>query len=81
MENRNGFKLIFQSKTYEIPSNFRFLEDVDENIYSILISKGEYQVYSEAGLEVFKSFLNHWITQKLPDINSDNFLEYFALST
>lgn len=55
------FKLISNSKMFTIPSNFRFLTDVKQEIYSTLQEKKEYSIKSSVSKKTFQSFINHWI--------------------
>ena len=80
MISLDAFKLVLKSKIFKISSNSRYINDVDPNIYSILISQGQYEIRSEVSEETLEGFINHWITQELPNINSNNIFEYIKLS-
>ena len=74
------FKLVSNFKIFLIPSKFRFLTDVNQEIYSTLQEKKEYSIKSSVSKETFQSFINHWIFGEIPVINSENFKEYEMLS-
>ncbi|KAK8898101.1 hypothetical protein M9Y10_000369 [Tritrichomonas musculus] len=73
-------KLISQEGEFIIPSNCRFLINIDSNIYSKLISKRKYKVKSKVSKSVLSGFHKYLINREVPDINYDNFLEYDHLS-
>lgn len=74
------FKLILKSRIFLIPSNFRYLNDVNQEIYSTLLENKEYTIKSPASKKTTKSFIKHWITGEIPYINSENIAEYEMLS-
>ena len=74
------FKLKLGSEIFSIPSNFRFLDDINTIIYTTLIEKSQYEVKSDVSKEVFESFIKYWMDRELPDINKSNIHEYEKLS-
>lgn len=59
MYGENVYQLVLRSKIFPIPNDFRFLEDVDLNIYSILKTTKRYEVKSNVSENVFQHFINH----------------------
>lgn len=80
MQSKSFFKIILNSNEFLIPSDFNSLSDVDENIYSSLIKNHQYTVKSPASKEVLQSFINNWVSNEIPDINSENISLYSQLS-
>lgn len=76
----NKFELFLQSKSFTIPSNFRYINDIDLNIYNTLLETNKYIVKSDVSEEVLQSFIKNWVYQELPIINQKNFSEYKKLS-
>lgn len=74
------FKLVLKSKVFYIPSEFPNLNDVDQDIYSTLISNRQYNVLSNVSEKVFQYFINNWVYNTVPDIQKDNFYEYEQLA-
>ena len=74
------FILVLHSKKYQIPSNFRTLEDIDQSIYQALITTHQYEIKSKVNESVLKSFIDNWIYQSIPKINLTNFFQYEELS-
>ena len=80
MEEKNTFKLLLNDKSFSISSNFRFINDVNPDIFKELINKKQYKVQSRISEKVFTSFINNWITNEPPNITHENFSEYEQLS-
>ena len=75
-------KLILRSKSFPIPYIFRHLIDISAKISRSLIynSNHEYQVESTVSDEVFLSFIDYLVNDKLPEIEIETFNEFFLLS-
>lgn len=73
--------LIFNSKEYELPEQFKKLLDISKNIYRKLI-KGEckYEVQSQVSEEVFKSFVEYLIDGTDIEIHLDTIYELKQLA-
>lgn len=76
----NHYKLFLKEQIYEIPTEFTYLEDVNPDIYSILIADKRYNVKSNVTSEVFQSFIDHWVHQTTPEITPNNLHQYEELS-
>ena len=74
------FKLILNREEYSISSNFLSFDDIDDQIHTTLITKGQYKVKSNVSKIVFQSFLNNWINNEIPNIRNDNIDDYILLS-
>lgn len=74
------YKLILNTKIFEIPSFFRRISKINENIYRILVKNLKYYIESNVNDDVFQSFINYWINKEIPDITPANFHEYYQLS-
>ena len=73
-------KLILKSKEFSISSNFCYFNDINPEIYKSLTTNHHYKVQSNVSEEVFQSFLDYWLTKKLPSIDDNNIHEYVELS-
>lgn len=73
--------LIFNSKEYELPDQFKKLLDISKNIYRKLM-KGEckYEVKSKVSEEVFKSFVEYLIDGTDIEIHLDTIYELKQLA-
>lgn len=82
MENQTSFELRLNLKSFQIPSQFDRLTKVASKIYNCLVFNPSHQYYVESNVSenVFKSFLNYWIKEEIPNINISNFFEYHNLS-
>ena len=80
MNNQKYFKLILNSKIYQIPSDVVTTSNVDEKIYHTLIVDEKYDVKSKVTDYVFQQFIDHWVDQKIPDINFDNIIQFDQLA-
>ena len=80
MRDKKSFKLILKSHTFSIPSDAVTLSKVDDVIYQILNSNGEYKVKSKVTYEVFQQFVDHWINQQIPVFNFDNIIQFDRLA-
>lgn len=74
------FMLILNSKIFRIPTNFRFCNDINPNIYNILKMKHKYTVKSKINYEIFQSFINYLVNGEIPNISIENFSEYTKIS-
>ena len=74
------FKLLLRTKSFLIPSDFIFLNDMNQDIYSELITKSEYKVESNVRNKTLRSFIKYLVHREIPDINIDNINEYELLS-
>lgn len=80
MKTTKQFTLIFRSKFFPIPSDFKHFEDADSEICQQLRQKKEYEVKSKAKETTFSNFVNFWVNCELPSIRPDNINEYELLS-
>lgn len=80
MELQGKYKLYLKSSVFYIPTSFRSLKDVDDEIYSILTTKQQYEVKSNVSEESFKKFLKHWVERKIPEMNENNIQDFQLLS-
>lgn len=55
----NAFRIKLRSKVFLIPTNFRSLIDVDQNIYSALINQHQYEVKSNISDNILQCFIDH----------------------
>ena len=76
----DSFKLISKDKQFIIPSNFRFLTDVNPSIYSSLIESHEYKIFSNVNENVLQDFINNWVNNENININFNNFSQFQSLS-
>lgn len=76
----NEYKLILHEKVFHIPSDFRSLLDVKQDVYALIVQNGEYNVKSNVHENILKAFINHWVYQQVPNIFDDNIDEFRALS-
>lgn len=72
--------LIFKNKKYQIPRIFLSINDVNQEISNCLKIKGIYEVCSKVSEEVFKSFIDHWTHESIPQISLNNIYEYEQIS-
>lgn len=81
MQN-DSFKLILRSKSFTIPSVFKNLVNISQTISRSLIfnSNHEYQVESNVSDEVFQSFIEYLVNDRLPEIEIETFDEFLQLS-
>ena len=75
-----SFKFILKTKVIQIPSNFRFVNDVNPSILKILTSTQKYNVKSNVNEDIFQSFINHWINNQTPNITFENLSQFIELS-
>lgn len=82
MNSKIRLVLLLKNKEYEIPCQFKGLSDINQDIYTQLLFSPNhtYIVSSDVSEEIFQSFLDYWIQQKKPEINSKNVYEYLNLS-
>ena len=80
MGDNNNFKIFLGSNEFLIPSDFNSLGDVDQKVFSSLITNKQYIVKSQVSKEVLRSFINNWVEKEIPDICPDNISEYSLLS-
>ncbi|KAK8896976.1 hypothetical protein M9Y10_014906 [Tritrichomonas musculus] len=80
MQTEKKYNLMFKLKLFTIPSNIIALKDFDTNIYNILITEQLYEVKSNVHVELFESFIRHWINNETPDINLNNIDDFVLLS-
>lgn len=80
MNDERPYKLILKSKIFRIPSDFRFMSMINEDIYAKLKIEGQYEIKSNAREKVFNRFIEYWINKKIPYISQDNIREYEDLS-
>ena len=76
---QNTYKLILNSKTFHIPTNFQFLSDVNQDILMVLSTKHEYFVESKVSDNVFTNFINNWVRKEPLDLNISNIGEFNQL--
>lgn len=74
------FELILKDSVILIPSSFRSISDVNNDIFAILTKDKKYYVKSNVSKDTFQIFLNHWIHKEIPRITINNYLELFQLS-
>lgn len=74
------FYLKLKSEKFSIPEKFRFLSDVNPDIFEELKQRKQYEVKSDVTETVFQSFINYWVHRELPSINQNNIIEYHKLS-
>lgn len=80
MSGEEKCKLIFKTLEYEIPSQFRSLVEALPPIQEAIRDKHRYEVQSDVSEEVFKSYVDNWISRDAPDITDENVEEYAKLS-
>lgn len=76
----NEFSLIFQTKHIKIPSNFRFIDDVKDDILTALLKTRKYYVKSIVKEKTFNAFINQWVYGEHPEINFENISDFIKLS-
>lgn len=79
MLSESKYKLILRSKVFTISCYFWNLNDVDQQIYSILILKQQYEVKSNVRENIFQCFINYWVYLKTPYLTLENISEYDQL--
>ena len=80
MIDKSEFFLFLNDKKISIPSTFACFDDVNPSIHESLIKTKKYEVKSEVREEVLLSFIEHWTTLKVPDIQPNTISEYTLLS-
>lgn len=82
MSQKITFKLILKSRAFEVPFQFKNISDVSTNIFEqiILDQKHEYYVTSDVNEEILQSFINFWVQGTEPNVNIENYYQYFLLS-
>ena len=80
MQCKTSFQLILNDKNYIIPSSFPSLQDVNPDIYQMLIKYYQYKVKSNVYESVFAEFLDNWIKNKTPNIDYYNIYDFEKLS-
>lgn len=80
MLTQNTFKLILRNKNFFIPCNFTSIEDINQAIYKILLTKGEYEVNSDVNENILKLFIDNWVKQEAIDLNLENINEFDLLT-
>lgn len=75
-----SYSLILNTKVFKVPLNSPYLNDVDPNIYSQLITNHEYRVKSKVSEQVFESFIDNWINFQILNITEDKIVEFSLLS-
>lgn len=80
MQEQTTLTLILGTSTFEIPSNFRFLNDIKPDIYNTLMSTHKYDVKSKVSEEVLESFIRYWTKKEIPEFTENNISEYEKLS-
>lgn len=78
-QNENNYLLIFNDETFLIPKDFKGIEKASEKIKEEFTQNGKYIVKSNVQNLVFKSFLDYWLNEKVPLIDSDTIDEYRLL--
>lgn len=75
-------KIIFllKSKSFQVALNFKSISDVDAKVYLEMFSNKKYIVKSKVTKETFQSFIDHWLYNKIPNINEKNLNEFIQLS-
>lgn len=73
-------KLILKTYEYMIPSQFRSLVDAIPSVQEAIRDKHQYIVQSDVSDNVFKSFIDNWISRDAPNITDENIEEYYKLS-
>lgn len=80
MEEASYFKLILKNKQFLIPSDFRFINDVNPKIYNILFMNHEYEVHSDVNDNIFQLFINNWVKNEAINLNYNNISQFELLS-
>lgn len=75
------FKLQLRHKEFNIPSKFKGLFYVKEDIYFQLLyhPSHTYLVQSNVDELVFSSFLNYWVEEKDPQITFENYYQFYQI--
>lgn len=79
-QSNKTFLIKLKNEIFHIPKYFRRIGEVSEKIYTELTEKGIYQVQSLVQSTTLHSFLEYWQNEKLPDVDSTNFWEFYLLS-
>ena len=77
---QDTLELILNSKAFSINSYFKRLSHVSKRIYHLLIQNKQYVVESNASDETFQDFIDYWVENKTPNIQPQNFYEFYQLS-
>lgn len=67
-------------KEFAIPSDVRYLNDINSDVYNSLLTTKRYIVKSNVQDETFKSFIRFWVKKEIPNLETVNISEYEQLS-
>ena len=74
------FSIIFNSKSFQVPSDSHFLRKINPFIAQQLNIEGHYEVISKVKENIFISFMNYLIDGIIPDLNTGNISEFEEIS-
>ncbi|KAK8887431.1 hypothetical protein M9Y10_038475 [Tritrichomonas musculus] len=79
---QNAFQICSNSKVFTIPSLFKHLLDISPDISNSLVfgQNHYYCLKSKVNENVFQSFIDYLVDDKIPDIDVFNFNEFMQLS-
>lgn len=80
MQENSPYKLILNSKEYELPVQFSQRAQISPKILTALQKDGQYRIQSTVDETVFQPFLKFLTTSEVPEINDSNRPQFVELS-
>ena len=76
------FKLVLRTKEFDVPFQFKGLTDISTDIFEQILNNPSHKYYvkSDVNDTVLKSFIDFWVQEIEPEINIDNYLQFYQLS-
>lgn len=74
------FRIVLKTHVFQIPSDFPLFNNINHDIYLKLINYHQYKIKSNVCEEVVQSFIKYWINKQIPNIEIDNFIQFYFLS-
>lgn len=80
MQENNTYKLVFNSKEYDLPVQFNQRASITPKILTALQKDGRYTIQSSVTEEILEPFIRYLSTGEAPKINESNRSQFIELS-